>query len=56
MGTDWNKGNTVGQQGKPMPNLNNMTPTQKSQTHSWGTRQEARRSKRQVRSMLRDRG
>lgn len=32
MGSDWNKGNTAGQQGKPMPNLNKMTPTQKSQT------------------------
>jgi hypothetical protein len=28
----WNEGNKAAQQNKPLPNLNKMTPTQKTQT------------------------
>jgi hypothetical protein len=41
--SSWNKGNEAAKQGKPVPNLNKMTPTQKSQTqlgHAAGTKKK----------------
>lgn len=32
MASSWSNGNYAGTQGKPLPNLNGMTPAQKTQT------------------------